>query len=244
MSERTRTYFVSDVHLGFLRVDPEEREERFTRWLLSIEKDARTLYLLGDIWDFWYEYKYCIPKVGVRVIGALMHLMRQGVEIYACPGNHDVWYYHYFKDIGIKVISQPHFVEIDGKTFCVGHGDNLYGAGAYYRFVQWMFHNKVLQTLFSSLHPRLAFGWGTRWSRNYRAKNYVPYVWKGGKEPLCVWAEKVLETRKVDYFVFGHFHVAVQETLSGGAQLTVMRDWIYGDRPHAIFDGEKLTACV
>ena len=236
MAERTRIVFVSDVHLGFKRIDPAERERRFVTFLQSLEEDTKELYMLGDIWDFWYEYRYVIPKEGIRVTAELLRLLDLGVKIYAVPGNHDVWYYHFFQEIGITVIGQPYFVELNGRTLCIGHGDNLYGATRGYRLLMWAFHNKVLQWLFSTLHPLIGFKLGTNWSRNNRAE-FVRYEWKGEAEPLYTYCANVLKERKVDYFVFGHFHTAAQQPLPGGAELFVIKDWIGGGVQYGELNG-------
>ena len=166
MAQRTLVYFVADVHLGLDVADPSEREARFVRFLESIPKDRTlSLYMLGDIWDFWYEYRDLVPKGYVRVFAALMDLMDAGVEVCFFQGNHDIWCYHYFEDMGIRILHQPYTLEIGGKVFCIGHGDGLGPGNRVYKAMRWLFHNKVCQRMFSALiHPTLAFTIGKGWS--------------------------------------------------------------------------------
>ena len=119
------TYFVSDVHLGLQVADPAAREARFVGFLRSLPEETAALYLLGDIWDFWYEYRDVVPKGYVRVLAAIQDLMDRGVDVYFLQGNHDVWTYSYFEELGMKRLEQPALVEIGGRMFCLGHGDGL-----------------------------------------------------------------------------------------------------------------------
>lgn len=228
---RKCSYFVSDVHLGLQAFEPEERERRFVAFLRGICNDrTENLFLLGDIWDFWYEWKYVVPKGYVKVFAALTNLVDAGINVYFFCGNHDVWAYRYFEELGMKRLEQPAFVDIGGKVFCLGHGDALGRTAASYRIMYWIFHNRVLQLLFSSLiHPTVAMAIGRRWSRNNRLARRGRYVWAGKDEPLYEYALKVLRTRKVDCFVFGHLHVSADETLPGGSRLVILDSWIYGD---------------
>ena len=125
MNTEHLTYFVSDVHLGLQVSDPDERESRFVGFLNSLPQETESLYLLGDIWDFWYEYRDVVPKGYVRVFAALQALMDRGVNVYFFQGNHDIWTYSYFESMGMKKLVQPCVVEIGGRRFCLGHGDGL-----------------------------------------------------------------------------------------------------------------------
>ena len=234
--ERNRTYFVSDVHLGLQVADPEGRERRFVDFLRSISEDAKALYLLGDIWDFWYEYRDVVPKGYVRVFAALQDLMDKGVQVYFFQGNHDVWTYSYFEELGMKRLVQPAVVEIEGKRFCLGHGDGLGPVPAGYRFLRGVFHCRPLQVLFSALHPWLAFRLGNGWSKNNRLARHEEYVFKGEEEPLYKFAEEFAANEKVDYFIFGHYHTDVSLKLSSGAEFHILKDWMEGS-PYKYFDG-------
>ena len=238
MADRRFVYFVSDVHLGLEVADPAGREARFVRFLESIPKEETVaLYMLGDIWDFWYEYRDLVPKGYVRVFAALMDLIGSGVKVYFFQGNHDMWCYSYFESLGIHRIAQPYFTEIGGKSFCLGHGDELGGAKRGYRFLLWVFRNRVLRCLFSGLHPWLAFGLADRWSGSSRkVKKGNGYKFAGESEPLYRFASSVDAERHVDFFIFGHFHEDVRMSLPFGARFIILDDWIDGGTPHALFD--------
>lgn len=236
--EKRFTYFASDVHLGLDVMGPDDREARFVSFLQSIDpSETRSLYLLGDIWDFWYEYRDVVPKGYVRVFSALMDLMDAGVDVFFFQGNHDVWTYHYFEELGMKKLVQPCVVEISGRTFCLGHGDGLGPVPAGYRILRGVFHNRVLQFLFSMLHPWIAFRIGNGWSKNNRLARHEEYVFRGPEEPLYKFAVEFSAARHVDYFVFGHYHAAVDELLPGGARLVVLKDWI-ASSPYLRYDAE------
>lgn len=234
-----KTYFVSDVHLGLQVHDSEERERRFAGFLRSLPEDTEALYMLGDIWDFWYEYRDVVPKGYLRVLSALQELMDRGVKVYFFEGNHDVWTYSYFEELGMVKLTQPHLVEIGGKTFCLGHGDGLGPVPAGYRFLSGLFHNRIAQFLFSLLHPWLAFRFGNGWSKNNRLAHDQEYVFRGEEEPLYKFAEDFSAAGKVDHFIFGHYHADVHMTLPSGAQLHILKDWIHSS-PYLCFDGEDV----
>ena len=137
---RPLTYFVADVHLGLDVNDPKDRERRFVGFLRSLPPETEAVYLLGDIWDFWYEYRDVVPKGYVHVLSALTDLMDAGVRIYFFQGNHDVWTYRYFEELGMVRLTQPAVVDIGGTKFCLGHGDGLGPVPAGYRMLRAVFH--------------------------------------------------------------------------------------------------------
>lgn len=239
MAGRTDVYFVSDVHLGLRTQDPAEREARFVSFLKGIPRDTTSdVYLLGDIWDFWYEYRDVVPREGTRVIAQLIDLMDGGVQVHFCPGNHDIWTYSYFESLGMKKFIQPEYVQISGKTFCLGHGDLLGGAGRGYKFMLGVFRCRFLQKCFSTLHPWLAFRFGLGWSDSNR-RSHKPYHFRGEEEPLYRFALQESQKRHVDYFVFGHFHDNVDMTMPSGAKLIVLKDWMSGGTPCGVFNGSS-----
>ena len=222
------TYFVSDVHLGLQVADPAAREARFVGFLRSLPEETAALYLLGDIWDFWYEYRDVVPKGYVRVLAAIQDLIDRGVDVYFLQGNHDVWTYSYFEELGMKKLVQPALVEIDGRIFCIGHGDGLGPVPMGYRFLRGVFHNRVLQFLFSMLHPRIAFGLGNGWSKSNRLARNEEYVFRGEEEPLYKFAAEFEKENKVDCFVFGHYHCDVTMKTPAGADFIILKDWMDG----------------
>jgi len=234
-----KTYFVSDVHLGLQVNDPADRERRFADFLRGLPSDTSAVYLLGDIWDFWYEYKHVVPKGYIRVLAALQELMDRGVKVYFFQGNHDVWTYSYFEELGMTRLVQPALVDIEGRKFCLGHGDGLGPVPFGYRFLRGLFHNRVVQFLFSLLHPWIAFSLGNGWSKNNRLAHDQEYVFRGTDEPLYKFAEEFSSTHHVDYFIFGHYHASVDMTLPSGARFLVLKDWMHSS-PYLCFDGESL----
>ncbi|MBP5397390.1 MAG: UDP-2,3-diacylglucosamine diphosphatase [Bacteroidales bacterium] len=245
-----KSYFAADVHLGLTVGDPAERERRFASWLRSLPADTENLYLLGDIWDFWYEYRDVVPKGYVRVFSALLELMDRGVKVYFFVGNHDVWAYHYFEELGMIRLEQPYLLSLGGKTLCLGHGDGLGPCPKGYLLLRSIFHCKTLQWLFSTLHPYIAFSFGNGWSRSKRKRErrLTPYVFKGAEEPLYQFAEQCSAQAKaqgkaVDYFIFGHFHAGIRLALPSGGELIVLKDWLRGDA-WACLDHESGTLTV
>lgn len=235
MEERSLVWFVADVHLGLATADPVERERRFVTFLKSVPRNSRALYLLGDIWDFWYEYRDVIPREGARVLAELIALMDAGVQVYFFPGNHDMWCFSFFESLGMKRCTQPQLVEMGGKTFCLGHGDGLGGGSLSYRLLNGMFTSHFFRWMFSLLHPWLAYRFGMGWSGGKR-RTHDAYRFKGEAEPLYKFALEQSSQVHVDYFIFGHYHNAVDMALPTGAHLIVLTDWIRGGSPHARFD--------
>ena len=213
-----KTYFVSDVHLGLQVHDPEGRERRFADFLTSLPEDTEALYLLGDIW-------------------ALQGLMDRGVKVCFFEGNHDIWTYSYFEELGMVKMAQPAVVEIGGRRFCVGHGDGLGPVPAGYRVLSAVFRSRVTQFLFSLLHPWLAFRFGNGWSKNNRLAHDQEYVFRGKDEPLYKFAEGFAAENKVDCFIFGHYHADVHMTLPSGAEFHVLKDWMHSSPYICVEDG-------
>lgn len=236
---RELTYFVADVHLGLQISDPAEREARFAGFLRSLPSETSALYLLGDIWDFWYEYRDVVPKGYVRVLAALQELIDRGVKVYFFQGNHDVWTYSYFEELGMIRLVQPALVDIGGKAFCLGHGDGLGPTPFGYRLLRSIFHCRFLQMLFSMIHPWIAFRLGNNWSKGNRLARKEVYVFDGENEPLYKFADEYSKEHKVDHFIFGHYHAGVSMVLPSGASFNILKDWIDGS-PYLYFDGEAV----
>lgn len=233
VSGRTLTYFVSDVHLGLDVLDKEDREARFVSFLQSIPVErTESLYLLGDIWDFWYEYQDVVPKGYIRIFSELTGLISSGVKVYFFRGNHDAWTYSYFASLGITVLEQPYYVRIGTKRFCLGHGDGLGPGMKSYKLMRWIFRARFFQRLFSLLHPWIAFRIATCWSKSSRLAKMKEYEFKGPEEPLYIFANSCQDA---DAFVFGHYHCSVETRLPSSADFFILRDWMHSS-PYLLFD--------
>jgi UDP-2,3-diacylglucosamine hydrolase len=240
VTDRKLTYFVSDVHLGLQVADPAGREARFVSFLNNLPQETDALYMLGDIWDFWYEYRDVVPKGYVRIFAALQALMDRGVKVYFFPGNHDIWTYSYFEELGMKKLTQPCLVEIDGKTFCLGHGDGLGPTPFGYRIIKYIFNNRLIQRLFSMLHPWIAYRIGNVWSKHSRLSHNEKYMFKGSDEPLYQFVEEHSMNNKADFYIFGHYHTTADITFPGGPRLLLLKDWM-SSSPYISFDGTQLN---
>lgn len=244
MEKKPLYYFVSDVHLGLDYKDPNERERRFAAFLNTLPEQTCKLFLLGDIFDFWYEYKHVIPNRFTRVLGALASLADRGVEIHFFNGNHDIWTYRYFEQqLGfVMERRQPAIFELEGKRFCLGHGDGLDKTDTGYKLLKWLFTNRFAQVMFSALHPRWAFGFGYSWSRHNRLAKENEFPFRGKEEPVVKFAENFqngCSDKKVDYFIFGHYHYNTKYSLENGGELFIMGEWIH-HYDYLVFDGQKI----
>ena len=231
-------YFVSDIHLG-LKV-PEERliEERFTLFLKSLPKNTASLYLLGDIFDFWYEYKYVVPKGYVRVFGALAELSDRGVNIFFAKGNHDLWTFGYLeKEVGLKILREPEIIEINGVRFCVAHGDE-FGGKRSHMLMKGMFKSRFLQKLLSMIHPRWTLAFAFWWSRRNRVGKGEKLNFKGEGELLYKYASDFEKRERVDHFIFGHLHTPGNCTTPLGAGFYILGEWVDGCE-YLVFDAER-----
>ncbi len=238
--EKNLYYFVSDVHLGLDYKDPAARERKFASFLKGLPENTKALFLLGDIFDFWYEYKNVIPRKFTRTLGALAELVDKGVEVYFFNGNHDIWTYSYFQDeLGLKILQQPCVLDLGGKKFCLGHGDGL-GEGDWgYKLLNATFKNRFLQWLFSGVHPRWAFGLAHLWSRHNRLMHEEDnWVWKGEDERIVKFANSLQKEHNgtIDYFIFGHFHYKTHLKLSLAGEMFLLGDWIHKSNC-LVFDG-------
>ena len=226
-------YFISDLHLGANYLDsPLDYEKRVVNWLRSIENEVSELYLLGDILDYWYEYRNVVPRGFVRFFGQIASMADRGVKITWFIGNHDIWIFDYLpNELGIEVIDGERVTEIMGRRFFLAHGDALGKLPIGFRIMRSIFRNKVCQRLFAAIHPRLTVPFAHNWSshsRNYKAEK--PVFAGPDKEPFVAFAEEYQKEHKdqaIDYFVLGHRHIMLDYTLKNGGQLIVLGDWIH-----------------
>lgn len=236
-------YFLSDFHLGVPdHASSLEREKRVVRFLSGIQENAAVVFIVGDLFDFWYEYKKVVPKGFVRVLGKLAELTDNGIPIHFFVGNHDMWMNDYFeKELHIPVYYEPKEFEFNGKTFLIGHGDGLGPGDRGYKFLKKIFRNKACQWLFGILPPYIGMGIAHRASKSSRAATGEEEAQFLGeeKEWLISYCKDVLQQKQFDYFIFGHRHLPIDYSLDGGSRYINLGDWIryYS---YAVFDGTNV----
>ena len=238
-----KIYFASDFHLGVdQKFTSEEREKQIVRWLEMIRHDAGEIYLVGDVFDFWFEYKTVVPKGYVRLFGKLAELRDDGIPIYFFIGNHDMWMFRYFEEeFGIPIYREPIVRELMGKTFFIAHGDGLGPGDHGYKFLKKIFSNKLCQWLFERLHPNFGIGLANYWSGKSREANEEEENWLGDeKEWLLTYSNKKVDEIPADYFIFGHRHLPIDYTLKNKKSRYInLGDWKH-HYSYAEFDGKDI----
>lgn len=238
-----KVYFASDNHLGApTRELSAERERKFVAWLEAARKDAAAIFLLGDLFDFWFEYKSVIPKGFTRTLGKLAEITDAGIPVYYFVGNHDLWMDGYFEEeLNIPVYHEPKEFEFNGKKFFIGHGDGLGPGDKGYKRMKKVFTNPVAKWFFRWLHPDL----GVRLAQYLSVKNKlisgdddVTFLGEDN-EWLVQYSRRKLETAYRDYFVFGHRHLPMEIDLEQGSKYVNLGDWI-GYFTYGEFNGEEL----
>ena len=223
-------YFISDAHLGSLLIkDPKQHEKKFVDWLDNVKSDATVIYLLGDIFDFWFEYRTVVPKGFVRLFGKLAELIDSGIEIHFFTGNHDIWAFSYFEmEIGMIVHREPQTVKIGNKTFYLAHGDGLDSKDHGFKFIRTIFHSEFAQKFFRYVPPQLGQGFGYNWSKKNREKIlHIDNRYKGeDNEVLVIYAKNYLETHDVDFLIFGHRHVALDLQVRDNKRIVILGDFV------------------
>ena len=240
-----KIYFLSDFHLGAPdQASSLAREKKICRFLDEIAPDIDQLFLLGDMFDFWYEYKDVVPKGYTRILGKLAELTDRGIPVHFFVGNHDMWMKGYFeRELNIPVYHEPKAFELKGKKFLIGHGDGL-GPGDYgYTFIKRIFRNPVCQGLFGTLHPYVGMGLANYFSRKSREATgqLTEREFLGvDKEWILIYCQEVLAHQYYDYFVFGHRHLPIDFPLSDSSRYINTGDWIQYDS-YAVFDGQSMN---
>ena len=241
---RSKTYFISDLHLGASYIaDPRAHELRVVGFLRSIAEDCRRLILLGDILDYWWEYRTVVPRGFIRFFGALAELADAGVEIVWFKGNHDIWIFDYLpKEIGLKIHDGIMVTEMDGKRFLLEHGDGVGRLPWSFRRLRALFRNRVAQRMYAAIHPRCTIGFAHSWSsRSRKQGGYVAPQHAG--DNLIEFARAYNSDsshEKIDYFIFGHCHILLRERLDDGSEVVILGDWI-NKFTYAVWDGNRLT---
>ena len=240
----TKIYFASDFHLGLdLIQSSNDRERLIVEWLSEIESDAAEIYLVGDLFDFWFEYRSVIPRGYTRLIGKLAQLRDRGIPIFIFTGNHDMWMFSFFEEeLGIPIYRTSIIRTFSGRTFLIGHGDGLGPGDHGYKFIKRVFANPICQWLFARLHPNFAFWIAKYWSGRSRAKAEGKDRFVGKEhEWLITYANDVLKHENIDYFIFGHRHLPIDCQLDNAKSRYInLGDWMKF-RSYAVFDGQDLT---
>lgn len=238
-----KVYFSSDNHLGAPTSEQSRpREQRFVAWLDEIKSDAAAIFLLGDLFDFWFEYHTVVPKGFVRVLGKLAEISDSGIPIYFFVGNHDLWMKDYFKtELGIPVFHQPQNFRMGDHSFFIGHGDGKGPGDKGYKRMKKVFTSPFFQWLFRWIHPDI----GVKIAQYFSVKNKLisgdedREFLGDGHEWLAQYAKRKLEKTHYDYFVFGHRHLPMTIELGGGSTYVNLGDWIT-HYTYAAYDGQAL----
>jgi UDP-2,3-diacylglucosamine hydrolase len=239
-----KIYFASDFHLGV--PTPEislEREKLIVQWLDQVKHDAHSIYLLGDIFDFWFEYKTAIPRGFIRLQGKLAELSDQGMPIYFFTGNHDMWMFDYFhKELGIIIYREPQLLVIGNHTILTGHGDGLGPGDSVYKILKKFFASKVCQWLFARLHPNLGIGIAQYWSKQSRISNMKREEKFQGeeKEFLLTYCKELEKEKHHDFYVFGHRHLPLDLKVKDKSRYINLGEWVHFNT-YAEYDGSDFS---
>ncbi|NJL14267.1 MAG: UDP-2,3-diacylglucosamine diphosphatase [Microscillaceae bacterium] len=239
-----KVFFASDFHLGAPDYAQSRlRERKVVHWLESIQSQAGAIFLLGDIFDFWFEYRHAVPKGYVRLLGKLAQITDQGIPVFVFVGNHDMWMFDYLtREMDIPVFYQPQAWCINGKKFWIGHGDGL-GPGDYtYKFLKRLFRNRLFQWLFARLHPNFGIGLANFFSRRSRSRNlrhHKDEVFLGNKEWLWQYCQQMEKTQAFDYYVFGHRHLPLDLPVGPQSRYINLGEWLKANT-YAVFDGQEM----
>ncbi|RYY48322.1 MAG: UDP-2,3-diacylglucosamine diphosphatase [Chitinophagaceae bacterium] len=239
-----KIYFLSDFHLGAPNAEQSlEREKRICRFLDSIKKDASHIFIVGDLFDFWFEYRQVVPKGYVRILGKLAEITDSGIPISFFVGNHDMWMKSYFQEeLNIPVFFEPKAFTFSGKRFLIGHGDGLGPGDQGYKAMKKLFRHPLSKWLFGILPPYIGIGMANYFSRKSRAKTgLTDEVFMGeDKEWLIIYSKEMLSKEHYDYFIFGHRHLPLDVALPNDSRYINLGEWIKYDS-YAVFDGEKVS---
>jgi UDP-2,3-diacylglucosamine hydrolase len=238
-----KIYFISDFHLGAPdNASSLQREKKIVRFLDSIKHDASIIFLLGDMFDFWFEYKKVVPKGHIRLLGKLAELSDAGVQFNFFVGNHDMWMKDYFADeFNMKLYWEPTEFNFDNKRFLIGHGDGLGPGDHGYKFIKKVFRNPVCKWMFGALHPQLGISIANYFSKKSRQKTGSSDQEFLGEENewLAIYSRERLAKEHFDYFIFGHRHLPLDIQLNSKSRYINIGDWIT-NFTYAVYDGNEV----
>lgn len=269
VKERTKIYFLSDIHLGSVShlkngvggdslsivdkfpskvgsdkdIYPEhEIERKLCRWIDSVKHNAKAIYLLGDIFDYWFEYKNVVPRGFVRFMGKIAEITDAGIEVHFFIGNHDIWTTDYLqKECGMIVHREPLVCDLYGKKFFLAHGDGLGDRSKSFKVIRSLFHSSFCRKLFANIHPRWAVSFAHKWSAHSRETGALHDYLGEDKEYLVIFAKNQLKLApNINYFVFGHRHILLDLKIASDSRVIILGDWIT-HFSYAVFDGENMS---
>ncbi|MDY3520413.1 UDP-2,3-diacylglucosamine diphosphatase [Riemerella anatipestifer] len=242
LEDGKKIYFASDQHFGAPTLEASKlREQKFVQWLEDIRNDAQVLFLMGDLFDFWHEWQFVVPRGFVRVLGKLAELKDQGIDLYFFVGNHDLWMKDYFeKELGIPVFFEKRYATINGKRFLLAHGDGLGPGDKGYKRMKKVFTNPLAQWLFKWLHPDISMRLALYLSqKNKMISGEEDKEFLGeDKEFLIRYSKEKLKSEHIDYFVFGHRHLPMILEVGAEASYVNLGDWI-SYYSYGVFDGSQ-----
>ncbi|MCS6822830.1 MAG: UDP-2,3-diacylglucosamine diphosphatase [Cytophagaceae bacterium] len=237
-----KIYFASDFHLGIPDHETSKaREKKIIRWLDFIKADAHAIYLLGDVFDFWYEYKYLVPKGFVRFQAKLAELTDSGIRVHWLIGNHDMWIFSYFqKELGVEVLKSNLQININGQSFYIGHGDGLGPGDYFYKFLKLIFRNPFFQWVFRMVPPSVGMNIARYWSSKSRLANMKEEKFDLQKEYLYQFCKKMQSKQPHDFYIFGHRHLVLDIEVTGSRYIN-LGEWVSNNLCcYASFDGNHL----
>ena len=239
--KKNNIYFASDFHLGAPNLEEShKREKLIVQWLTSIENDAKAIYLVGDIFDFWFEYRTVVPKGYIRLLGKLANLADNGTAIHLFVGNHDLWMKDYLEiEIGVTIHYKNIIIKEGKKKLFIGHGDGLGKGDYFYKFIRKIFTSKTCQWAFSLLHPNLAFKLAHTWSKSSRRNSKKEELVSNEKEILFGYCKDQQKINTVDYYIFGHRHLPLELKLDKRAKYINLGDWL-NYYTYAVLDNGKV----
>ena len=240
-----KIYFASDFHFGVPNHEISlQRERKVVSWIESIRNDAESIFLLGDLFDFWFEYRKAVPKGFVRFLGKLAEIQDAGINVYIFPGNHDLWMFDYLPtEIGAKVYMDPVVLRVGNQRLLIGHGDGLGPGDKTYKFLKKVFTSSLCQWLFARIHPNLGISLAQRWSKNSRLSNMkLEEKFQGeDREFLLAWCNDVEKQKHHDYYIFGHRHLPLDLKVGESSRYINLAEWVHFSY-YAEFDGNDFES--
>jgi UDP-2,3-diacylglucosamine hydrolase len=241
LRETGKIYFVADVHLGAPALaNNRVREKLFIAWLEEIRKDAVELYLMGDIFDFWFEFRKVVPQGFTRTLGKIAEIADQGIPVHFFTGNHDMWVFDYLPtELGVKVYKKELKTTLFDKKFYLAHGDGMDADDKGYILLKKIFTSRIIQWFYKLIHPDLTTMLAHNWSKKSRlAKKVGGSEFKGEQEGIYIAAEKILKNEHFDFFVLGHRHRLADLPIGNGSRFILLGEWIR-NFSYGVFDGKQ-----